>query len=84
MRPLLLTLHSFGPYGESESVDFSALSERGLFLITGNTGAGKPPFLTPLSLPCMEKPAEAEGKRNFSGATTPLRIRSVRSILLSL
>lgn len=41
MRPLLLTLHSFGPYGESESVDFSALSERGLFLITGNTGAGK-------------------------------------------
>ena len=41
MRPLLLTLHSFGPYGGSESVDFTALSQRGLFLITGNTGAGK-------------------------------------------
>ena len=41
MRPIRLTLHSFGPYGEEEQVDFSALSQRGLFLITGDTGAGK-------------------------------------------
>lgn len=41
MRPIRLTLHAFGPYGGEELVDFSALSQRGLFLITGDTGAGK-------------------------------------------
>ena len=39
MRPIRLKLSAFGPYGKTAEVDFSRLS--GLFLITGDTGAGK-------------------------------------------
>lgn len=41
MRPLRLTLTAFGPYAGTETVDFDALSELGLFVIAGGTGAGK-------------------------------------------
>ena len=39
MRPLTLTVTGFGPYAESETIDFSRLGDRGLYLITGDTGA---------------------------------------------
>lgn len=41
MRPLKLKMNAFGPYAAMEEVDFEKLGEKGLFLITGNTGAGK-------------------------------------------
>lgn len=41
MRPLKLILHAFGPYTDTCTVDFDALGDRGLYLITGETGAGK-------------------------------------------
>lgn len=41
MRPLKLTMTSFGPYRDTETVDFEKLKGRNLFLITGPTGAGK-------------------------------------------
>ena len=41
MRPLTLTLSAFGPYAETVTVDFARLRDRGLYLITGETGAGK-------------------------------------------
>lgn len=41
MRPLKLTMSAFGCYAGKEDVDFEKLGNEGLYLITGDTGAGK-------------------------------------------
>jgi exonuclease SbcC len=41
MRPLKITMTAFGPYKHSEVIDFIELQNNRLFVISGNTGAGK-------------------------------------------
>ena len=41
MRPPKLTMAGFGPYAGVQELDFEALGTGGLYLITGDTGAGK-------------------------------------------
>lgn len=41
MRPIKLTMTAFGPYKDREVIDFTELDENRIFVISGNTGAGK-------------------------------------------
>lgn len=41
MRPAKLTISAFGPYAGKVTVDFERLGGEGLYLICGDTGAGK-------------------------------------------
>lgn len=41
MRPIKLTLQAFGPYAGTETIDFTELGNRTMFVISGKTGSGK-------------------------------------------
>ena len=41
MKPLEITVSAFGPYAGNVQIPLSKLGEQGIFLITGDTGAGK-------------------------------------------
>ena len=41
MRPIRLTISAFGPYAGCVVLELDKLGQRGLYLITGDTGAGK-------------------------------------------
>ena len=41
MRPIKLTMSAFGPYAETTVLEMDELGKSGLYLITGDTGAGK-------------------------------------------
>ncbi|WP_044411157.1 AAA family ATPase [Thiomicrospira microaerophila] len=45
MKPLKLTIQAFGPFANTEVIDFTQLGEHPLFLINGTTGSGKSTLL---------------------------------------
>ena len=41
MRPTKLTISAFGPFADTQELDLTVLGDKGIYLITGDTGAGK-------------------------------------------
>ena len=60
MKPLRLRLQAFGPYSDTAEIDFRDLSLGGLFLIHGQTGAGKTSILDGLCFALFGKSSGSE------------------------
>ena len=41
MKPVKLVMSAFGPFADKVTIDFTKLGNAGLYLVTGDTGAGK-------------------------------------------
>lgn len=58
MKPLRLHMQAFGPFSETETIDFTQLGENPLFLIHGQTGAGKSTILDAICFALYGKSAD--------------------------
>ena len=72
MRPTKLTMCAFGPYAGKTEIDFNALGTSGVYLICGDTGAGKTMIFDAI---CYALFGEASGDSR-SGARSTSSLRS--------
>lgn len=82
MRPLKLTISAFGPYADTTVIDMDRLGDSGLYLITGDTGAGKTTIFDAI---CYALYGEASGdvrepsmfRSQYAEAQTPTYVEMI-------
>ena len=62
MKPLLLKIEGLNSFRKEQTVDFTKLSETGLFGIFGPTGSGKSTILDGITLALYGKVERAKGR----------------------
>lgn len=79
MRPNKLIMTGFGPYAGRTEVNLDELGEKGVYLITGDTGAGKTTIFDAITFALYGKPSgknrdEAMLRSKFADAKTPTEV----------
>lgn len=64
MRPIKLTMSAFGPYAGVQVIEFDKLGRSGLYLVTGDTGAGKTTIFDAISFALYD---DASGQNRKPG-----------------
>lgn len=82
MRPIKLTMSAFGPYAGEVCIEFDKLGRSGLYLITGDTGAGKTTIFDAITFALYGKPSGENRetgmlRSKYAGAETPTRVELV-------
>ena len=84
MRPIKLTVSAFGPYAGETILEMDKLGENGLYLITGDTGAGKTTIFDAITYALYgeasgENREPAMFRSKYAEATTPTEVELVFS-----
>ena len=82
MRPIKLTVSAFGPYAGKTEFDFDKLGTGGLYLITGDTGAGKTTIFDAITYALYGDPSGNNRevsmfRSKYADITTPTFVRLV-------
>ena len=79
MRPLKLMMSAFGPYAGTNELDLSKLGRNGLYLVTGDTGAGKTTIFDAITYALYGEPSGNSRDANmfrskYADANTPTEV----------
>ena len=69
MRPIQLTMAAFGPYAGVQTLELEKLGDNGLYLVTGDTGAGKTTIFDAICYALYDAPSGAGRNANMMRST---------------